>query len=137
VADEVVVAMSLIYSKLKARPALGDLGCYPDVAPPDAVAPYIVYSMQSGGSDLIALGAKRIWSDMLFQVQAVDQQSDYTSVATLALEIDTALHGQVYQSAGGGTVYECIREAPIQYTEIDGHVTWKHKGGLYRLRAAG
>lgn len=127
--NELAAAEAYVYSKLS---SLLSGRVYSNVAPQPAVYPLIVFSVQSGGNDLIVVGGERVWAAPLMWVRVIGKTASLTPIAATADAIDTALH-----NTSGGVVASCIRESPfILAQEVDG-VQYRHLGGFYRLRVLG
>jgi hypothetical protein len=65
-------------------------------------------------------------------IKAVDRNPSAATATSIADRIDAALHGKS-GSVAAGTVHACVRDEPIEYTEVMDGVTYQHLGGLYRV----
>lgn len=109
---------------------------YADVAPMDAVYPFILVSLQDG-VDEIGLGGEFIVSGLSYVVRAVGQGASYLPLESIAERIKAVLH-KATGATGNGEVFECLQTAPIAYPETgsDGQ-QYRHLGGLYELVVRG
>jgi hypothetical protein len=141
-ANETLIADSFLYSTLAGDATItGIVGAYQgranihsDVADIEAPYPFIVYSMQSPGQDLIVVGPYRVWAAPLYLVKVVAQARSYGgNLKTVADRIDTLLsfgHG----AATGGQVVASVRESPWRQSEFTNSKYYRSLGGLYRLQ---
>jgi hypothetical protein len=106
---------------------------YADLAPGDAAHPLVVFALQSS-VDLLAVGAVRVWAEQVYQVQAIGEGSAYAALAAVADQVDTLLH-RASGTVTAGTVWSCVREGELRYTETDRGVTYHHLGALWRIMA--
>lgn len=105
---------------------------YSYVAPTTATTPYVVFSAQSPGFDVMGVGTARVMLNCLYQVKVVVQDASFSTAKTAANRIDVLLHGTMgYPS--GGEVLGCVREGPLAYAEITDGIEYRHLGGLYRI----
>ena len=107
-----------------------------DQPPHEDVTRYVLMTPVSA-EDLMVVGAVRIWTNMLWQVEYWARTSDGGVTAAGAALIDDALHGTSGEMTGStygdGYVWTCYRErALVLPPEIDGNVTWRRAGGAYR-----
>lgn len=140
-AFEPFIAKRYVRSRLIQSPTLAALigtAVFADVAPKDAGSLYILMTVVSA-EDLMVVGAERVWSDVLMQVEAWGRTSDDGVVAQVAALIDAALHktdgvmtGAAY---GSGLVLTTTRERALTLPAgIDGDNVWLRAGGEYRLK---
>lgn len=110
------VAGQWLYSTLVADATLAALtpgGIHEGVAPPDVTTPYVVFAFVSG-VDRMAVGAIRVWTDMLWDVTAVAQGTDTRVLRPISARIDALLHDASGTVASGGVVLTANREAVIR-----------------------
>lgn len=123
-------------AKLEAAPGLDvpdDIsGAFQGVVPANRSLPAVRFHAQSPGSDVTVINGVRVWADPLYLVAAVVEGSP-VPLLPLADAIDSALH-----RASGETstirVLSCVREAPYQLTEVSDGRTFRHAGGMYRIK---
>ncbi len=130
------IAANWIYSTLAADATLAGLvgtRIYEDVRPNTVTAfPYIVFQLQSPGNDLLGVGPRRVWSELLYVVRGIAQGTLYTGNLTLiANRIDALLHGK--QAAVTGGYIRCWRERPFRRAERTDERDYRHLGGEYRI----
>lgn len=103
-------------------------------APQDSDEPYVVFSY-AGGSDLVTVGAGRVYHSARYSIKVVAQADSRDEVEAAANRMDELLHpaGPNLPIAGGELV-SCIREDIIDYTESEEGRRYKHLGGTYRLK---
>lgn len=132
--SETWVADTWLYGVLAGDPELAAsvTGVYADLAPEDAVCPYIIFTFQSG-RDVSTVNGARIFTAATYLVKVITDQPSYGAVRTVAERIDALLH-QAEGHTPDGTVYSCLREQPIRYTENAGGRAYRHLGGHYRLQ---
>ncbi len=107
---------------------------YAREAPPNTSGAYILFRQQSPGVDVRAsgrAGAGRIMATPLYLIEAIGQETSYSSLAALALRIDQLFEG--LRGANATISYAVQREMPWQLTELDGPTQrWLRIGGFYR-----
>lgn len=133
--QESIPADTFIYGKLTAATALVSSRVYADKAPQGAALPYIVFSVQGAFDDLTDVGAVRVWANLLYLVKVIGQGESYSALQATADAIDARLHK--VRGPVGSTHYvdSCIREQPFRMAETPASgVSYRHLGGLYRLR---
>ena len=106
---------------------------YEGIAPAGTDGPYIVYSLQSPGNDVIVVGGARITATPLFLVKAVAKVKSWSTLAPIADQIDTRLH-DASGTVTGGVILSSMREQPFSLIEVTDGVQYQHLGGLYRIR---
>ena len=87
----------------------------------------------------MVVGADRVWSNVLMQVEAWGRTADDAVVAQVAALIDGALHdtsgAMTGADYGAGIVFSSTRERALNLPpEIDGDTIWRRAGGEYRLK---
>lgn len=94
--------------------------------------PKVIYRYQ-GGSDVPALGARRVALNALWAVYAVWRQASYGgALDTLAARIGALLQG-AEGTAAGGIVLACVRESPLILATRQNGVETRMSGGIYRI----
>lgn len=108
-------------------------GVHAYLAPEGSQFPYIVFQQQAA-RDVSAIGAIRVQSTMLYTVKVVSNQP-LSVIDPIVNEIDRLLQA-TYGSATSGSIYFCVRTAPLTYVEnLDGKRI-NHRGGIYRIAAS-
>lgn len=103
--------------------------------PPNTALPAVVFQLQAGTNDFVALGGVRVWSSLLYLVRGIAEQTSFEgNLVTIANEIDGALHAASGSNVSG-VVYTCVRERPFQLVEVTEGREFRHLGGLYRIQA--
>jgi len=122
-----------LYSTLSGAAALitelGSTAIYQDQAPDGQARPYVVYSHQGGGPDLITK------SDLRNNLWFVRAYADTKAKAvTLDAQIDTALNKKTL-SVTGWTNFWTVRETDLSLVETQPDNVKVHMAGaLYRIR---
>lgn len=106
------------------------------VAPSTWSTPFIVFQVQSPGTDRGVLNAGRVWLDPLYLVRAIAPVQSWTTLTPIADEIDAALHG-ASGSVSGALVRGCVRESAFSLIETINGTEYRHLGGLYRVTVQG
>lgn len=133
--SDLVAVDRFIRARLTAAPPVASGKVYPDEAPADTAAPYVVYGYQGGFDDLTEVGAVRVWANVLYLVRAIGQGTSYSALEPT----DDAIEARLNRASGAaGAAYyvdSCLREQPFRLAETTlAGVSWRHLGGLYRLR---
>lgn len=150
--NESVAADQWILSTLKADSALTNLiggaakpRIYIDQAPQGnnttPIYPYVLLQMQSA-VDLMWVGPRRVWSDMLYLVRGVHETGEYTgTLLTIGERIDEVLHAK--PDPGGpaavnayGIIWTCVGEQLFRLPEVQNGRNFRHFGHIYRIRAS-
>ena len=152
--NEPVAADQWIYSALKADSALTALiggasspRIYNELAPQGngtttaPVYPYVIYQMQSA-IDVMWVGPRRVWSNMLYLVKGIQETSSYGgSLLTIVERIDEVLHAK--PDPGGpaatnayGVIWACVGEQPFRLPEVVNGRNFRHFGRIYRIYAS-
>ena len=127
-----------IYTTLTGDATLAGLigaRAYHGVAPAGAQYPFVVFQMLSGGNDLIALGAIRIWAAPLFLIKAVCKGSSSGPVEPVANRIDQLLHAKS-GTVANGAIWECVRERPFDLPTNEDGTVYQQLGGEWRIKAS-
>lgn len=88
--------------------------------------------------DSMVVGATRVWTNILLQVEAWGQDEQVGDLSQAAALVDVALHGSHGRvggaDPGAGLVLTCTRERPLFLPSfVEGDVVWRRFGGEYRL----
>jgi hypothetical protein len=96
--------------------------------------PFVVYQFMSG-IDYAAVGAFRIWTNMVWLVKAIGDTADVAALDAIAARIDTLL-----QRGSGtpvaGNVWSADRQTTVEYPESVEGRQYRHLGGTYRIYAS-
>jgi hypothetical protein len=103
-------------------------------APQPAQYPLVVFQFMSG-IDMAAVGAFRIWTNMMYLVKVVGQTMVYSDLGAAVARIDQLLH-RTSGTVADGTVWTCTREQVIRVPESISGKPFRHAGGLYRVCAS-
>ena len=135
--SEVVSAEKWIYTVLANDATLVSKtdGIYSALVPAGETYPLVLFGENRTDNDLMALGARRIWSTMHYVVRAIDETKSYGGdLETIADRIDAVLHA-ASGTTTAGTVWACVRTMPFRMVEQrDGRI-FRHLGGIYQVRA--
>jgi hypothetical protein len=71
----------------------------------------------------------------LYDVTAVGLYDSWTPLVPIAARIHELIQGAVYTFPGGGSL-TCVRDMIIQRPEVVEGVTYRHLGGVYRIRCS-
>jgi hypothetical protein len=101
------------------------------------VFPCVIYQMQSA-VDLMWVGPRRVWSDMLYLVRGVHETSSYGgSLLTIAERIDQDLHATPNGDSNAyGVIWNCVGEQPFRLPEVRDGRNFRHFGRIYRIYAS-
>ncbi len=109
-----------------------------EIAPDDAIFPYVVFFASSPGNDYLLAGpANRLWSRAIYTVKGVAQQSSYGgNLLTLFQTFDSLLDGKT-ATVTRGEVVSCVRQTTVKYAEksTDGGVPYRHLGATFIINA--
>ena len=106
---------------------------YRDMADANAVMPYCVINLNSGGSTNRALRFREF--DNVWTIKFVGlRYSHATLMRTWAGLVYEALHETIPGDVDSSHLYEVTHEAFVDYIERDGDVVYLHTGGNYRVR---
>lgn len=103
-------------------------------APQGTPYPFATFQHQAG-NDYAAVGAFRIWTNLVYLVKVVGRSADYQTLRTAVARIDALLH-RASGTGADGTVWACVREQTIRMPEIVAGDQYRHDGALYRLYAS-
>lgn len=129
------VASQWLYSTLNvsAVTTLATGGIHWETPPASADVPYVVISMPAAQDDLRVVGAIKIWSPEFWDVIAVGQNLQRDTVDKIAAAVDLLLD-RGSGTPTNGTVFECTRERPITFTEINEGIQYVYIGGTYLVK---
>lgn len=96
--------------------------------------PLIVFQ-QMAGYDYAAVGANRIWTNLVYMVKVINETADFSTLSAAVARIDALLH----RSSGiatDGTIWSCVREQTIRLPDAIAGRQYRQAGGLYRIYAS-
>lgn len=96
--------------------------------------PFVLFQFMSG-IDYAAVGAQRIWTNMIYLVKVIADAADFDSMNAALARIDQLLH-RVNGTAADGTVWSCTREQVIRLPDAVAGSQFRQAGGLWRIYAA-
>lgn len=134
---EAASAEEYLYATLHGDATLAALvpnGIWNTQADEDTPYPIVVFQLMSA-LDTSAVGANRIWTDMVYLVKAIGQTADPGALDPIAARIDALLH-RASGSASDGTVWAIVREQVIRMPENVAGRFYRHSGGMYRIYAS-
>lgn len=99
-----------------------------------ALYPYVIFQYMSG-IDYAAVGAFRIWTNMVYLVKVVDETPVYADLSAAVARVDALLH-RASGPVADGTVWSCTREQTFRLPEDVAGRQFRHQGGLYRVYAS-
>lgn len=105
---------------------------YAEVAPEGAAFPCVVYA-QMAATDVMVVGAHRIFTNALYLVKAVGQGASYGPLKAIAARVDALLHRGAAAATADGTTWGSYRERPFRLAEVSNGIQYRSSGGLYRL----
>ena len=71
----------------------------------------------------------------LYDITAIGLYDSWTPLIPVASRIHTLVQGVAYTFPGGGSL-TCVRDMTIQRPEIVEGATYRHLGGMYRIRCS-
>lgn len=132
-ATEIRVTLEWLNIALATVGATG--GVYRNIAPPDAVGPYIVVTLY-GPSDVMGVSGTRLWANNTWLIEVWGTDDQFTTLESVAAAMDAALHQQRHVATASGEIISCIREqARFGPPEEVGNQQWTRIGGVYRIEA--
>lgn len=131
---EHVIAERWLYETLSADGVLsaGLTGFYAQLAPEGAVSPYVVWQTYVD-ADYPTFNQTRVWADLGYVVKIIKEGSSGVSIEALAKQMDSLLH-RVSGSTTGGNIVSCHRDLPFSFIETAEGKTYRHLGGVYRVK---
>lgn len=103
-------------------------------APENTAYPLIVFQMMAG-NDYAAVGANRIWTNLVYMVKVIGETADFSTLSAAAARIDALLH-RASGNATDGTIWSCVREQTIRLPDAIAGRQYRQAGGLYRIYAS-
>lgn len=136
---ETVVADEWIHFTLLSHPTVSSIvddRVYFDVAPRDALMPFIVIQSQDA-DDYRGVGPVNVFTTTLYIVKAIAQADSYGPLQPVVEAIYDALHNSKGLAPSGGRIISCLREAPFRLQEFSDGKSFRHLGGRYSLQVQG
>lgn len=133
---EMAAARQYLYGALHGDATLMALvhDVWPGGSAPEGTAfPFVVFQFMSG-VPYAAVGAYRIWNNMVWLVKAVGETADISALDTIVARIDTLLQ-RGSGTPAAGTIWSCVQETTIEYPETISGKQYRHLGATYRLFA--
>lgn len=109
-------------------------GWHEHPAPEGTVFPYGTFQVQASGEDVDAVGAHRIFEEIVLLVRVVHQGRSTIGLKPAVDRMDVLLH-RASGTTDGGRVISCVREGTFHLPEISQGKHYRHLGGLYRVLA--
>lgn len=132
--EELGAAFAFAYTTLSGDATLQALQgqrVYRAKAPAGATFPATIYQWQGGGDTVNALGGRRLVTNLLLLVKAVDVGSDLTALTAIDARIDALLNNA--KGTANGYYQEWVRQAPFYLPTVDGGVSYEQLGGVYAV----
>jgi hypothetical protein len=105
------------------------------VAPAGTSYPYVVMQLLSGGNDLMAVGAIRVWADMLWLIKVITRGTSTGGIEPIVNRIDALLHAKS-GTVTNGVIHECVRERPFELPTVEDGVAFVQLGAEWRIKAS-
>lgn len=123
-----------LYGALSGDDTLAPLihGVFEGVADAGTDTPYIVFFQQSS-NDTTGQNGYRLLTQDLWMVEAISTADDYTTLKTIADQVDTLLGRVIHANGADSTQLSLVRERPSQRLEVTGGVKYLRLGGQYRV----
>jgi hypothetical protein len=87
--------------------------------------------------DLMVVNAKRVWSELVYQVEGVTRGPDATAVRAIARRIDELLHRhQGDSSLSTVFIQEIFRRQPLFRRTVESGTEYLYAGGEYVVRVS-
>lgn len=81
--------------------------------------------------DLMVINGTRVWSELVYQVEAITDGPESTDAAAIAQRIDQLLHALRGRTWGSVLVEEVYRRQPLFRKEVEGGDPFCYCGGEY------
>lgn len=82
-------------------------------------------------NDLMNVSGNRVWSELVYQVEAITKGYELTETRTIANRLDVLLHLLRGQTWGDVLVEEVFRRAPLFRRTLEGDQPYAYAGGEY------
>jgi hypothetical protein len=86
--------------------------------------------------DLMVVNAERVWSELVYQVEAVTSGPETTEARSIARRLDALLHRLQGQSSATVYVQEVWRRSPLFRKEVESVDPYCYAGGEYVCRVS-
>lgn len=138
---EIALSLEWLYATLSGDNTLMGYapgGVWRVEAPPGTATPFVVIAHQSGSStDTVAFGGVRLFSEMLFRVEAIGVAKNWTALTNAASRIDALLTVTQQTAVTGGTILSSFRVQPTEDDPLIEGGVQTNIGGIYKIRAKG
>src|SRR5438105_12141746 len=123
---EVAAADEFIFNALNGEATLTPLvhGVWNTQADEGTAYPIVVNQMLSG-IHYAAVGAVRIWANLVYLIKVIGETADYSSLSAAVARIDALLH-RASGTAADGTVWACVREQVIRMPDSVENRQYRH-----------
>lgn len=98
---------------------------------PDPKYPLLLFQFMSG-LDFAAVGAVRIWTNMIYLVKVIADGADFGAMNAAVARIDQLLH-LASGTTADGTVWSCTREQIVRLPDQVAGSQFRQAGAMYRL----
>ncbi len=119
-----------LYATLMANPTIAAAGVHNTIVSGNNLRA-VVFQFQ-GGTRQRGVGNATVWDDLVYLVKTIEQAGSYTTCAAIRQAIVTTLEGARGVMVNG-TVFACVSEAHVRYTEVDDGVQYRHAGQTWRI----
>lgn len=134
--QEIAAARQFLYGALHGDATLMALihDVWPGGSAPEGTAfPFVTFQFMSG-IPYAAVGAYRIWLNMIWLVKAVGETADTSTLDGIFARIDALLQ-RGSGTPAAGTVWSCVQETAFELPEVVSGKQYRSLGGTYRLYA--
>jgi hypothetical protein len=144
-ADEQQLVQEWLHSTLNADPTLITLvpGKYwpdsvPQTLPGGGAVRFPAGSYQlMAGTDLIVVDGRRVWSNQIWLVKLSAVVGDEATFPAAVARQDELLRRVRGVALGGGPALSCFREASYNQPVLEEGVSYRQRGGQYRIYVTG
>jgi len=91
----------------------------------------IVRFFQVETDDLMTIMGNRVWTEIVYQVEAIDRGTDTTAARAISQRVDQLLHLLRGETFGHVLVEEVYRRAPLFRRELEGDQPYIYAGAEY------
>jgi hypothetical protein len=122
---------STLTNQLGSPPTGYTKSIYYQLAPQEALFPYVIFQKQTG-TPTYAFVAAPAFDTELWLIKGVDRNSTADPVDAIASRLDALLTDGVLTISGATQMY-LRRQSDIDYSETHEGAEYKHSGSLFRL----
>ena len=87
-------------------------------------------------NDLMNVSGNRVWSELVYQVEAITKGYDLTETRSIANRLDVLLHLLRGQTWGDVLVEEAYRRTPLFRRTLEGDQPYAYAGGEYVMHVS-